>query len=218
MFLPEHVPDGTQITRDLGFYSKVLLPALAALVPAAVTTVFKLMEDHSRSRRRVVLTDRIAALAKQVAEMPDVPVGAAVVHTPRSILSDELAYVSAELASLQGRGERHVVFSATNWLRSALLLYRPQGVLAWLLHGFFYIYVITFCLVMPVVLVKPHDPEFWFTIIGLLVLGIPPVIVRYFAAKLHRKYCAKTPPPAAPPPKAVTPPGSAPMATPAAGV
>ena len=192
MLAPETLPSGGQITKDVGLYSKVLLPALAALVPAAMGAAFKWVQDHSRSRQRVTLTERMAALSKLISEVPDVAVEAGtVVTSPRAVLMVELASVTRELGALQLQVGKHVVSSATGRVRAALLLYRPHGFFAWVLHGIFYLYLMGYSMGLTAVLAKPHDPEFWYGILGFGVLGIPPVVVGYMASRLHRAYCAK---------------------------
>lgn len=192
MFFIDPVPSPAQITKDVSFSSKVLLPSLAALVPMAMSAAFRWGQDHSHSRRRIALTDRMSALFKMIADTPEVAIAnmgdGATTHT---VLTAELISVTRELASLQVRADRHMFSSATARMRAALLLYLPHGALAWALHIIFYLYFALLIMGMTSVLMSPHDPEFWTGILGFAVMGIPPLIIRYFAARLHRSYCAQ---------------------------
>ncbi|HEY0797063.1 MAG TPA: hypothetical protein VGD64_14925 [Acidisarcina sp.] len=208
MFLLDVAVDGAQKlkeaskdVKDISFYSRVALPALAALVPAAIGALFKWIQDHSQSRQRVALTDRMAGLAKMIVEVPDVEVevpgggpngGPPVGTSARAVLTAELVSVTRELAALQVTVGRHAVFSsASSRARAALLLYRPHGFLAWVLHGIFYLSLAVFSIGFTGLLAPPHDSEFWYGILGFAILSVIPLIVHYMAARLHRAYCAK---------------------------
>jgi uncharacterized membrane protein len=212
MFLLDAVVNGAQVgkdvtkdIKDVSFYSKVGLPALAALVPAAIGALFKWIQDHSQTRQRVALTDRMAGLAKMIGEVPDVavdgPGGSPSGGTSaRAVLTAELISVTRELAALQVTVGKHAVFSsASSRVRAALLLYRPHGLIAWVLHGVFYISLGLFSMGLTALLANPRDPEFWYGMLGFGVLSLIPVGVHYMAARLHRAYCAKQSPPVAVP-------------------
>jgi len=201
----QKLKEASKDVKDFSFYSKVALPALAALVPAAIGAFFKWIQDHSQSRQRVALTDRMAGLAKMISEVPDVAVevpggganGSPPVGTSaRAVLTAELISVTRELAALQVTVGRHAVFSsASSRARAALLLYRPHGLFAWVLHGTFYISLGLFSMGLTATLVNPRDPELWYGILGFAVLSVIPLFLHYLAARLHRAWCAKQSPP-----------------------
>ena len=188
-------------------FAKYVLPVLALLIPGAVTAASKWILDHSHQRRSAELTERVSTLAKSIAELPVLPlpsVNPAV--TPQSALTVELEAALHELTALQTRTRRSFsgVTSITSMVRSALLLFRPKGFTAWVLHLCFYAYLPCFIFVLSAgfagaVLSKAGDTGgtpsdivfrlvFFFTAFG--ILGIPPLIIRHFAVKIHRKQCA----------------------------
>lgn len=188
-------------------FAKVLLPAIATLIPAAATAAVKWMLDHSRKSRSVELTQRVSALAKNISELPALPSpGANPAVTPQSALTAELDVVLHELTALQTRARHNFTgfTSVTSKVRSAFLLFPPKGAKAWALHLVFYAYLPCFLFVLYAgwgssVLPQAGDtgpPEdivfnlfFFFTVFG--ILGIPPLIIRYFAVKLHTSQCAQ---------------------------
>ena len=189
-------------------FTKFVLPVLALLIPGAVTAASKWILDHSHQRRSVELTQRVSTLAKNISELPVLPLSNVNPNiTPQSALTAELEATLHELTALQTRTRRSFsgVSSVTSMVRSALLLFRPQGFTAWILHLSFYAYLPCFIFVLSAgfagsVLSEAGDTGgtpsdivfrliFFFTAFG--ILGIPPLIIRHFAAKIHRKQCAE---------------------------
>jgi hypothetical protein len=189
-----------------GDVTKFVLPAIATLIPAAITAAVKWMLDHSRKGRSVELTQRVSTLAKSISELPVLPLSSAnPAVTPQSALTVELEAVLRELTVLQTKAAHSFtgVSTVTSMLRSAFLLYRPRGFKAWILHLCFYAYLPCFIFVLSVggasSLPSAGDTAgttsdilfnlvFFFTSFG--ILGIPPLIIRHFAAKIHRQQCA----------------------------
>jgi hypothetical protein len=198
--------------------SHLVWPTVAALIPASVTAGFKWVQEYSGDRRKTVLTERVTTLAKGIAELPDVPLTAAA--TPRAALMAELEATVRELTTLQTRAPHRLAGGfalSMAKLRSALLLYRPRGLTGWLLHLSFYVY--TSILLMgflgmlipdkpsthaqtpaaaathqtsPAIATAPiqtpvSNPSLY---LGFAIIGIPPLVIRYFAAKIHRRQCA----------------------------
>jgi hypothetical protein len=204
-----------QLSTKVNLLSKVVWPALATLVPAALTALAKIFQDHSRKRLSEQLTDRISRLAKSVSELPETSVIAANGVTPRSALEAELNAAVNELTALQYRASHRFtgVSTTTTRVRAALLLYRPKGLAAFTLHTLFYLYSfgLIFCLVA--VMADQSSPfistasagAFFSDLLAFIaifgVLGIPPLIIRYYAAKIHRRQCleAQTPTPGSAP-------------------
>jgi hypothetical protein len=192
--------------RPYGF-AKYVLPAVATLIPGAITAASKWILDHSHKRRKAELTQRVSTLAKSISELPVLPlpsVNPAI--TPQSALTVELEATLHELTALQSRAARSFsgVSSITSMIRSALLLFRPRGAMAWILHLSFWAYLPCFIFVLSAgwagdFLPKAGDTGattsdflfnlfFFFTVFG--ILGIPPLIIRHFAVKIHRRQCA----------------------------
>lgn len=199
IFIDSPKPDG---------FAKYVLPAFATLIPAVVTAASKWVLDHSHRRRSAELTERVSTLAKSISELPVLPlpsVNPAI--TPQSALTAELEAALHELTALQTRTRRSFsgVSTITSMVRSALLLFRPKGAMAWFLHLCFWAYLPCFIFVLSAggagdFLPKAGDTGatpsdflfnlfFFFTAFG--ILGIPPLIIRNFAVKIHRKQCAQ---------------------------
>jgi hypothetical protein len=202
--------DLSKVPEKVSLLSKILLPALATLVPAAVTAVVKWVQDSTGKRRSVALTERISTLAKNISDLPEISLSnPAIALTPRAALTAELETAIRELTALQGKEQHRInisLASTTARLRSALLLYRPKGFVAWMLHLSFYTYSVTLVLIL-IMLMSPskndspvvsfRSPSEFFSSLTIFVmvfgaLGVPPMIVRYFAAKIHRKQCAQS--------------------------
>lgn len=195
-----------QLSTKVNLLSKVVWPALATLVPAALTALAKLVQDHSRKRLSEQLTDRISRLAKSVSELPEVTPTTASGVTPRAALEAELSAAVNELTVLQYRASHRFtgVSINTTRLRAALLLYRPKGLAAFTLHTLFYLYSfgLIFCLVA--VMADQSSPfistasagAFFSDLLAFIVvfgvLGIPPLIIRHYAAKIRRRQCLES--------------------------
>jgi hypothetical protein len=196
-----------QISAKVTLLSKVIWPALATLVPAAVTTGIKWAQDHSRNRRSAELIERITKLAKGISELPPpITFSGTSDVTPQSAFSVELESALRELTALQKRGAHSFagITTITAKLRSGFLLYRPKGWAATLLHiAFFsYLFFFFFALIAGVtpdqtsnVTGAKSPSDFVYELLGYLtvfgILGIPPMILRHFAAKIHRRQCAQ---------------------------
>jgi hypothetical protein len=234
MFAFGGAPDlSQQVTEKVGLVSKVVWPALATLVPAGVTAAFKWSQDHSRGKLRVQLTERVSALAKAIAELPpEAPAGLIAAATPHMALTAEMNEVLRELTALQTRAAQRrftpgfSAASAISKVRAALLLYKPKGALAWMLHLAFFSYLIVLAFVLVAVTssgsVSPTDnnaapaiaanakagtgqtsggqsaatttpgsSDTFTNVVAFIfifgIAGVPPMIIRFYAAKIHRK-------------------------------
>jgi hypothetical protein len=168
---------------------------VAPLVPVFVAAVFKLAQDHGRETRKTALIDAIAKLAKNIADLPELPDSSATARL-RDAFHVELEHAYAELRTLQTKAPRRTVglSSITAGLRSAFLLYRPRGVAAWLLHLSFYTYLLLFALITLGLVAMISDPRMkggaGIEIFIYTLTGIPPLLLWYFAMKIHRRQCA----------------------------
>jgi len=189
--------------------SRVVWPALATLVPAGITAAFKIVQNHSRNRRSDELTARISQLAKTIAEVPDLPASPGCGVTPRAALTAELNLTVSELTALQTKVRhsfREVSSTATARLRGGLLLFRPSGTAAFVLHSLFYAYGAIFLFCILAVLMAGNDPggepfistksaSAFFTdslafIFLVAVFSIPSLILHHYAVKIHRRQMA----------------------------
>jgi len=198
MLLTEQIPN---ISAKVNLLAKVVWPALATLVPAAIAGAVKWVQDHTSKRRSAELTERISTLAKRISELPVLSLSSATsAATPQSALTAELESALRELTSLQKtRAIRRFtgLTTTTAKVRAALLLYRPVGMAAWTLHLAFYVY--SFCLVFALVAVfSDQSTPFISSVADLFAFififgafGIPPLVIRYFAARIHRAQCAQ---------------------------
>jgi len=189
--------------------SRVVWPALATLVPAGITAVFKIAQNHSRNRRSDELTARISQLAKTIAEIPDLPASPGCSVTPRAALTAELNLTVSELTALQSKVRhsfRVVSTSATTRQQNGLLLFRPKGALATTLHWLFYIYGAVFLFFVFAVLspgngsdgqpfistktLSAFFSDFFAFIFLVAVFSVPLLILHHYAIKIHRRQMA----------------------------
>lgn len=194
------------IKKGIGQLDPRLPQALGALITLAGGTLWKWMQAHSHERRSAELTKRICSLSKSIHELPQLslpsdalPVG------PQAALAAELKSAIHELTALQTRPSRSIgLASLTAKMRSGLLLYRPKGAPAWTLHIVFYAYLLCFLAFMWIGLSpdtsNPADPtlqpesfafKVFLFVFVFAILGIPLLIIRFFAARIHEKQCGK---------------------------
>jgi hypothetical protein len=194
-----------RLFTKVNLVSRVVWPALATLVPAVATAAFKWSQEHTGKRRSVALTERICSLSKSIAELPEVSLSNSTT-TPRAAMIAELESAVHELTAVQTKTHRRVassVATTTAKIRSALLLYRPKGFAAWMLHLSFFAYL-GIILLFFMGIMAPSDtpaprtklPSDSFTnaimfLTAFGILGVPPLVIRYFAARIHRKQCAQ---------------------------
>lgn len=126
-------------------FTKIAVPVLSALVPAAVAALFKWLQDHDLRRRRSSLIEQLAGLAKHISELPELPAPSSdAVVRMRMALNSELESGVRELTQLQAHVPRRLagvtpgVSSIVPRLRSMFLWWRPRGFAAWMLHLAFY--------------------------------------------------------------------------------
>jgi hypothetical protein len=190
-----------RLFTKVNLVSRVVWPALATLVPAVATAAFKWSQEHTGKRRSVALTERICSLSKSIAELPEVSLSNSTT-TPRAAMIAELESAVHELTAVQTKTHRRVassVATTTAKIRSALLLYRPKGFTAWMLHLSFFAYlgiILLFFLGLDTSAPKTKLPSDSFTnafmfLTAFGILGVPPLVIRYLAARIHRKQCAQ---------------------------
>ena len=205
-FDPLQTDVSKHVNENVSHLSKVIWQVLATVVTIGVPTVFKWVQDHSRTRRRIELTERVSALAKSISELPaDVP-GLTAHVTPRDALQTELDAVLRELTGLQAKAPHRLggIVGATASVRSMFLLYKPEGGVAWTLHFAFFSYAgVLFFLFMAVMTDSTASPfnktktasDFFTDLVAYMFLvaifSIPAFTLRYFAAKIHRRQCAQ---------------------------
>src|SRR5580698_7750819 len=69
-FDPLQTDVSKHVNENVSHLSKVIWQVLATVVTIGVPTVFKWVQDHSRTQRRMALTERVSALAKSISELP----------------------------------------------------------------------------------------------------------------------------------------------------
>jgi hypothetical protein len=194
------------VNENVSQLSKVIWQILATAVTIGVPTAFKWMQDHSRTRRRIELTERVSKLAKSISELPEDAPGLAAHVTQRDALQTELDSVLRELTGLKAKAPHRLggIAGATASVRSMFLLYKPQGTKAWMLHIAFFSYAafMFFCFmaVMTDATASPFSKsntasDFFTHLVAYMFLvalvSIPAFVLRYFAAKIHRRKCAQ---------------------------
>jgi hypothetical protein len=135
--IPSNLPPDAG--KKLDAFAKIAVPILCALVPTAVAAVIKWLQDHDLRRRRTGLIEELARMAKNLAELPELPDSAAV-ERMRVALNAELETGVRELIQLQAHAPRRAVgvSSIVPWLKSMFLWWQPRGFAAWMLHLAFY--------------------------------------------------------------------------------
>jgi hypothetical protein len=183
-------------------FVKIAVPLLSALVPALLAAAFKWLQDHDRQRRRADLIEHLSKLAKNISELPELPESSGDAMTRmRSALNVEMESVLRELNLLQTHVPRRVigipgVSSIASRLKLALLLFRPKGVAAWLLHLAFFGSCLFLAFMSLGLFASSSDASTTPTSPGIvltiyIILGIPPLIFRHFAVRIHRRQCAQ---------------------------
>jgi hypothetical protein len=206
LFDPLNADVSKHVNENVSQLSKVIWQVLATVVTIGVPTAFKWVQDHSRTRRRIELTERVSALAKSISELPEDAPGLTTHVTPRDALQTELDAVLRELTGLQAKAPHRMggIAGATASFRSMFLLYKPQGTKAWTLHIAFFSYAtfMFFCFmaVMTDPTASPFNKtmtasDFFTDLVAYMFLvalfSIPAFVLRYFAAKIHRRQCAQ---------------------------
>jgi hypothetical protein len=206
LFDPLNADVSKHLNENVSQLSKVIWQVLATVVTIGVPTAFKWVQDHSRTRRRIELTERVSTLAKSISELPEDATGLAAHVTPRDALQTELDSVLRELTGLQAKAPHRLggIAGATASVRSMFLLYKPQGTKAWTLHIAFFSYAafMFFCFmaVMTDATASPFSKsktasDFFANLVAYMFLvalvSIPAFVLRSFAAKIHRRQCAQ---------------------------
>jgi hypothetical protein len=206
LFDPLNTDVSKHVNENISQLSKVIWQVLATVVTIGVPTAFKWAQDHSYTRRRIELTERIAALSKSIADLPADATGLAVQVTPRDALQTELDSVLRELSALQARTPHRLggIAGATASIRSMFLLYKPQGKTAWMLHIAFFSYATFMFFIFLSIITDPAESpfsksktisDFSTDLVAYMFLvalfSIPAFVLRYFAARIHRSQCAR---------------------------
>ena len=206
LFDPLNADVSKHVNENVSHLSKVIWQVLATVVTIGVPTVFKWVQDHSRTQRRMALTDRVSALAKSISELPADALGLTTHVTPRDALQTELEAVLRELTGLQAKAPHRLggIAEATTSVRSMFLLYKPQGPKAWTLHIAFFSYaaLMFFCFmaVMTDATASPFNKsktasDFFTDLVAYMFLvalaSVPAFVLRYYAAKIHRRQSAQ---------------------------
>jgi hypothetical protein len=191
---------------------------IAPLLPALLAFGYKWASENGRDRRRTNLIERMATLAKNIAELPQLPGESGDATTRvRDAFQAELEGSYHELVLLQAHAPHRTfgVSSVTLGLKSAFLFFRPRGFKAWILHIAFYVSLVLLAFLTLGFAVEKSaehtataiaqqakevdssgtdaqdEPISPGVIIAIYVLfGTPPVVFRYFAMKIHRRQCA----------------------------
>lgn len=149
---------------------------VGAVIPAA-QFAWKLVQDRKEVRRKATLRSRIAELSGQrdaFARLDSNPERALLIAD----LDAELKKTIDELLAMRPDNEPRPEPPPTPKVRRALLLFVPSGVVGWVLHVFFFVYL--FGLISAVVssLSEPFDD---------LVLNLAVIYLFYFPAELLRR-------------------------------
>lgn len=166
------------------------LPVLLGLAPTLLSTGFVWLQGNSKTKRRSQLAERLVGLAKAYSEQG--PAADEVLLGARTTLGAEIGAVCAELASLQSESQRTSRRTSYGWISDTLLLFRPHGLRAWLVHFVFYSGTGTILLGLIGVVVDPHGDEtksalLGFSLIGLILLGLQRLALSWHKQDQSRK-------------------------------
>jgi hypothetical protein len=163
--------------------SPQVLIAVLGLAPALIGTGLKWLQDNSKSKRRSELCERLGTLSKAYGDQnPGID---EVLDSAHRTLANEIHAVCLELASLQAESKRSSQRTLYGWLSDLLLLYRPRGFLAWIVHIIFYAGIMFLLFALLGSVVSPWTSESKFGLIGFFLFGLLLFALQRLASRLH---------------------------------
>ncbi len=171
-----------------------VLSALLGFAPVVIGTGVKWLQDNSKTKRRVELSDRLVSLGQAYCAHTDT--SDSVLTGVRESLIVEIQSTRHELECLQSESQKIRHRSVQSWIKDFFLFFLPHGMLAWLTHLVFYAGSIFMLFAIFGSFIVPFEGagDVGDTLLGFFLLGLCLLGVQRLAIWLHRRYLAKTAP------------------------
>lgn len=202
-WLPSWLPkDAKEVSHfvfsNWGNIVKIAL-ALATLLSTggALGGRFEWLQRFIAPKRRSDLLEQIGKLAESMSKMHELPEWAGEMNAEiRATLKAEMDMKLSELKKLQSpvKREHSGGLSVKTWLKYSFLWWTPSGVGAWFFHIGYYLLLalvgllsLAFLIAIPGTHVDATDVTMAITLYA--ILGVPALVLRFFAAKIYRRQC-----------------------------
>lgn len=168
-----------------------VLSALLGFAPVVIGTGVKWLQDHSKTKRRVELSDRLVSLGQAYCAHTDT--ADTVLTGVRESLIVEIQSTRHELECLQSESQKVRHHSVQSWIKDFFLFFLPHGMLAWLVQLIFYagsifmLFAIFGSFMVPI----KGASDVSDTLLGFFFLGLCLLGVQRLAIWLHRRYLLK---------------------------
>ena len=177
--------------------------ALATLLSTggALGGRFGFLERFIAPKRKSELLEQIGKLSETMSKMQELPEWAADMSAEiKTALKAEMEIKLSEFKRLQSptKWEYSGGLSVKNWFKYCFLWWRPRGFSAWCFHLSYYLMlalvIITSLIFLTEILSSApgthvDSADVTIAIILYTILGVPTMVVRFFAAKIHRHQC-----------------------------
>ncbi|MFC5864430.1 hypothetical protein ACFPT7_19140 [Acidicapsa dinghuensis] len=166
---------------------------------------FSWLQRFIAPKRKADLIEQISKLAESMSKVQDLPEWAGELNAEvRATLKAEMEAKLSELKKLQSPPiwAHHGGSPVKSWLKYTFLWWKPKGFGAWAFHLSYYFLLAVIGLMSLGFLVglMSHDPatgklahvdaaDVTLAIILYAILGVPAMVLRFFAARIHRNQC-----------------------------
>jgi len=204
-------PDGSGLPKDakaiwdfaFSNWSNIvkIVLALATLLSTggALGGRFGWLQSFIAPKRRSDLLEQIGKLAESMSKMQELPEWAGDINAEiRATLKAEMQTKLNELENLQqpAKSAYSGGLSFKNWLKYSFLWWRPSGFGAWCFHVSYYLMLTILgliSLVFLIVILVPTEhinaTDVTMAVMLYAILGVPAMVLRFFAAKIYRHQC-----------------------------
>ena len=157
--------------------------AVLGLAPTLIGTGIKWLQDSSKGKRRLELADRLTAMSKTYSDQN--PGSDEVLVAVHAALGTEIHAICSELGSLQAESKRSSRRTLYGWLADLLLLYRPHGFFAWLVHLVFYTGLTFVLFALLGYATTPWEQDTKYGLIAIFIFGLLLLGLQRLASRLH---------------------------------
>lgn len=204
-------PDGSKLPKDakaiwdfaFSNWSNIVKIALALATllstGGALGGRFGWLQGFIAPKRRSDLLEQIGKLAESMSKMQELPEWAGDINAEiRATLRAEMEMKLTELKKLQKPAKREYSggLPVKIWLKYSFLWWKPKGFGAWCFHMSYYLMLTLIGLISMLFLVTIRSPgthidttDVTMAIILYAILGVPAMVLRFFAAKIYRHQC-----------------------------
>jgi hypothetical protein len=166
------------------------LSAVLGLAPTLLGTGAKWLQENSKSKRRSQLAERLGGMSKLYSEQPSAT--DEVLLAARGAMGAEIAAICAELTQIQADSQRTSRRTIYGWLSDTLLLFRPHGFLAWVVHFVFYVGTATVALGLVGVAIESKANETTYALAGFFFIGLGLLGLQRLAIWLRKQTQTRT--------------------------